>query len=153
MLVCIVYHAALGLFLFGVDLMELNRLYHMDCMEGMKNFPDGYFELAVVDPPHGVGADKGRRAVWSPSSKSRQVGIQNFMMKHGRKSPFKPRVIEYEKKTWDKIPEPEYFVELFRVSQRQIVFGGNNFPLPLTAGWIAWDKKQTMPSLSKCELV
>ena len=36
--------------------MELNKLYHMDCMEGMKNFPNRYFELAIVDPPYGVGA-------------------------------------------------------------------------------------------------
>ncbi len=29
--------------------------YHMDCMTGMKEFPDGYFDLAIVDPPYGGG--------------------------------------------------------------------------------------------------
>ena len=44
-------------------MLELNKLYCMDCMEGMKDFPDGYFDLAIVDPPYNVGASDGRLVV------------------------------------------------------------------------------------------
>ena len=40
--------------------MELNKLYLMDCMDGMKSFPDNYFDLAIVDPPYGIGEDGGK---------------------------------------------------------------------------------------------
>jgi DNA modification methylase len=42
-------------------MLELNQLYNMDCMEGMKQFPDKYFELAIVDPPYGIGASDYKR--------------------------------------------------------------------------------------------
>lgn len=38
-------------------MLELNKLYNMDCMQGMKEFPDGFFDLAIVDPPYGIGID------------------------------------------------------------------------------------------------
>ena len=38
-------------------MIELNKLYNLDCMEGMKEFPDKYFDLAIVDPPYGIGLD------------------------------------------------------------------------------------------------
>ena len=38
--------------------LELNRLYHQDCMIGMAEFPDGYFDLALVDPPYGIKIDE-----------------------------------------------------------------------------------------------
>ena len=88
--------------------------YNRDCMEGMKEFPDNYFDLAIVDPPYGIGA----------SGKT-----------YGK------RIIKHEKKNWDsEPPPPSYFKELFRVSEKQIIFGGNYFSLPLTGGWIFWDK-------------
>ena len=40
-------------------MLELNKLYNMDCMEGMKEFPDNYFDLAIVDPPYGAGFTEG----------------------------------------------------------------------------------------------
>ena len=77
----------------------------MDCMEGMKNTPDKYYDLAVVDPPYGIGMDGGN------------VGYKGFN--------------NFKKKDWDKeIPSNEYFAELFRVSKNQIIFGGNYFGLP-----------------------
>ena len=39
-------------------MLELNQLYNMDCLEAMKQFPDKHFELAIVDPPYGIGGDK-----------------------------------------------------------------------------------------------
>lgn len=55
---------------------------------------------------------------------------------------------------WDKLPDAEYFVELFRVSQNQIIWGGNYFfdYLGSTRGIICWDKKQFMPTFSRIEL-
>jgi site-specific DNA-methyltransferase (adenine-specific) len=96
-------------------MLQLNRLYHMDCMEGMKQFPDKYFELAIVDPPYGIGMDGG------------SVGYKGFNV--------------FEKKNWDKEPPPqEYFQELFRVTKQQIIFGGNYFGLPRSRCWVIWDK-------------
>lgn len=99
--------------------------YNMDCMEGMKEFPDKYFELAIVDPPYGISiTDSGR------------LGKYN---KNGNR--------------WDdNIPSDEYFKELFRVSKEQIIWGGNYFGLPPTRGFIIWDKKQPQNiSFASCE--
>ena len=93
------------------DLLDL-RLG--DCMEVMKTFPDGHFDLAIVDPPYGIGAGE---------------------MKMNNNN--------HAKKRWDMAPPaPEYWAELFRVSRNQIVWGGNYFPLPCTRGFVVWDKKQ-----------
>ena len=87
-----------------------------DCMEVMKNFPDGYFDLAIVDPPYGIGASAGTG-------------------KYGREKN------EAKDKKWDDaIPSPEYFKELFRVSKAQIIWGGNYFPLRPSRCFIIWDK-------------
>jgi site-specific DNA-methyltransferase (adenine-specific) len=98
-------------------MLELNKLYNMDCMAGMREFPDKYFELAIVDPPYGI----------------------NINMNMGRK---KGQEKKHQEKDWDgSIPNQEYFDELFRISQNQIIWGGNYFPLPLTKAWIFWDKE------------
>lgn len=44
-------------------MLELNKLYNMDCMQGMKEFPDGFFDLAIVDPPYGIGIDEQKKRV------------------------------------------------------------------------------------------
>ena len=75
--------------------------YNMDCMQGMKEFPDKYFDLAIVDPPYGININCsiGRR-------------------KGNKKS-------EYPKAYWDnEIPNEKNFEELFRVSKKQIIWGG-----------------------------
>lgn len=82
----------------------MNRLNLMDCMKGMGHFPDKYFELAIVDPPYGIGMDGQKLSICKNP-------------KHNRK--------EHEKKSWDnKIPDKKYFEELFRISQNQIIWGG-----------------------------
>ena len=97
-------------------MLELNQLYNMDCMDGMKEFPDNYFELAIVDPPYGI----------------------NINMNMGRK---KNEITKHKNKKWDKnIPDKEYFNELFRISTAQIIWGGNYYPLPCVRGWVFWDK-------------
>lgn len=83
---------------------ELNRLYNADCMEAMQHIPDKYFELAIVDPPYGIGIDGQKLSI-------------NKNPKHNRKA--------HTQKDWDKtIPPAEYFRELERVSVNQIIWGG-----------------------------
>lgn len=106
-------------------MLELNKLYNMDCMQGMKEFPDGFFDLAIVDPPYGIGIDGQKKRVCGDP-------------KHNRK--------EHIRKSWDKaIPPPEYFRELERVSKAQVIWGGNYFVPYLEQGhkgWLVWDKRQ-----------
>jgi len=111
------------------------EFHNTDCMEFMANIPDKYYDLAVVDPPYGLD-----KKLSSGGGKMRN-------------SPF--RKLYRDSNQWDKLPETEYWVELFRVSKNQIVFGANYFLdyLPNTRGFICWDKKQDMPTLSACELV
>lgn len=115
--------------------MELKGFYNMDCMEGMKRIPDKYFDLAIVDPPYGIGID-GQKESTSKNPK------------YNRK--------EHVQKDWDSaIPKKEYFDELFRVSKNQIIWGGNYFVEHLkksTKGWIVWDKGQHGLTMSDAEL-
>ena len=107
-------------------MLELNNLYNMDCMEGMKQFPDKYFELAIVDPPYGIG-------VGTMAYTNGVAMVGNALAK--RK--------DYRHSNWDIAPSKEYFDELFRVSKNQIIWGGNYFTdkLPVTKSWIIWDKR------------
>lgn len=97
--------------------------FHMDCMQGMKEFKDGFFDLAIVDPPYGIG-------------------ISNNPVRQAHK-----------KKNWDKeTPTEDYFKELFRVSKNQIIWGGNYYDLPPTQNYIVWDKIQPEDfTLAMCE--
>lgn len=88
-----------------------------DNMEAMAEFPDKFFDLAIVDPPYGIG-DK---------FKGGKTGKMNFN--------------EVVEKDWDKVPPTEYWNELMRVSKNQIIWGGNYFPLPPTRCFIVWDKQ------------
>jgi site-specific DNA-methyltransferase (adenine-specific) len=114
----------------------VSEVYLMDNIELMKHYPDKYFDLAVVDPPYGLdlanmnmGAGKSKKA-----SK-----IQNR---------------KWTPKDWDKeTPTTEYFLELFRVSKNQIIWGGNYFDLPPCKNYIIWDKE--IPnglSFADCEM-
>lgn len=60
-------------------MLELNRLYNMDCMKGMAEFPDSFFDLAIVDPPYGIGAD-GQKIVYA---KIRSITGKNMRGKTG----------------------------------------------------------------------
>lgn len=103
-------------------------VYLMDCVEGMKHYPDKWFDLAVVDPPYGIGE----------KFKGGETGKMNFN--------------EIVKKEWDTVPAYNYFIELFRVSKNQIIWGGNYFDLPPTRGFIIWDKKISEDfTLAMCE--
>lgn len=106
--------------------------YNMDCMDGMKEFPDKYFELAIVDPPYGINMDGGK------------IGGDNLGTANN-----------YIKKDWDiYAPQEPYFNELRRVSKNQIIWGANHFisRIPLDSScWIVWDKDNS-GNFADCEL-
>lgn len=99
------------------------NLHNIDCMEFMKTVPDKAYDLAIVDPPYGIGIS---------SNPVRQ---------------------SHTKKDWDQsIPSVDYFAELRRVSKNQIIWGGNYYNLPATQNYIVWDKVQPENfSLAMCE--
>lgn len=121
--------------------MQLNKLYNMDCMEGMAQFPDKYFELAIVDPPYGGG--------------NKEHGGFNVSRTGGTWSEKYYKKGERHTKTceWDVAPTKEYFDELFRVSQNQIIWGGNYFQLPPTRCFVVWRKLTISEefSMAMCE--
>ena len=126
--------------------------YNMDCMEAMKQYPDHYFELAIVDPPYGIGADNFKNAsgYTNENRKSASVRAKNRLNQGGGK--LKNRKLLNSDCSWDIAPTQEYFNELFRVSVNQIIWGGNYFPLPPTRCFVAWDKKQAWENFSQVEL-
>ena len=108
-----------------MEILGRCELHNADCMEVMKTFKDKQFDLAIVDPPYGIGMDG-----------TIGIGI-------GKEKGF-TRKKEYTKKNWDKeVPSQEYFDELFRVSKNQIVWGANYFTkqLPVIKNYIFWYKK------------
>ena len=110
------------------------QITNEDNMELMKRYPDKYFDLAIVDPPYGIGED----------------GAKN----HSRGKVTK--ATKYTAKDWDKRPpEKEYFLELQRVSKNQIIFGANHFieliPKANSSCWIVWNKLNT-GDFADCEL-
>jgi site-specific DNA-methyltransferase (adenine-specific) len=96
----------------------------VDCMDLMRQFPDGYFDLAIVDPPYGISIGDNK------SGMGRRKGDAKATYKMG---------------DWDAMPPPpEYFTELRRVSRNQIIWGANHYisRMPWNSPcWIIWDKK------------
>ena len=109
-------------------------LYNDDCMNVMRGLPDKCFDLALCDPPYGIGED----------------GLKN----HSRGKLAKPKL--YTPKNWDKsTPNKEYFDELIRVSKNQIIWGANHFisKMPYDSScWIVWDKNNGDNDFADCEL-
>lgn len=115
------------------------QLFNMDCMEYMKNCCDGFFDLAIVDPPYGRGEHGGTNRTHMVKQKD---GSKNLCKDGG-----------YKKKDWDKEPPgTDYFAELSRVSRHQIIWGFNYYQYPLTGGVIVWDKFNDGSDQSGCEL-
>lgn len=118
--------------------------YNMDCEKGMKEFPDKYFDLAIVDPPYGRKEHGGRNR----SGYVRQKNGTKLYVQDGA----------YENRMWDNAtPTEEYFIALMRVSKNQIIWGCNYFDYPLPGGRIIWDKcndgsDQSMAEIAYCSL-
>jgi site-specific DNA-methyltransferase (adenine-specific) len=105
---------------------EIN-FYNIDCIEFMKTKPDNYYDLAIVDPPYGIGM--------SNSNKRTKPNRPNSYTKYAD--------FRYHQTDWDnERPTQEYFKELFRVSKEQVIFGANYLCeyLPSGKGWLFWNK-------------
>ena len=112
-----------------------SEVHLIDCVEFMRQLPDKAFDLAIVDPPYGIGED----------------GLKN----HSRGKIAPPT--KYTPKSWDSsAPEREYFEQLKRVSKNQIIWGANHFieniPDSNSSCWIVWDKENGENDFADCEL-
>jgi site-specific DNA-methyltransferase (adenine-specific) len=106
--------------------------FNADNLEIMRGFADNEFDLAIVDPPYGLG----KKLAHAGNGKNAQSKF----------------TVDFKSKNWDNdIPSNEYFEQLFRVSKNQIIWGGNYFPLPPTRCFICWDKMVFIPSMSRIE--
>ena len=108
----------------------ISEVYNMDCIAGMKEYPDKYFDLAIVDIPYGLGEKLTQGGTWASKYSKTDA-------------------------SWDVLPELKYYTELFRVSKNQIIWGANYFVEHLfqgKKGWIVWDKAQHGLTMSDCEL-
>lgn len=98
----------------------ISEAYNEDCMIGMARFPDKFFDLAICDPPYGIGEDS-----------------KNVVSRHHSQA-------KYKRGNWDNEPPPvEYFKELLRVSKNQIIWGANHYisRMPIDSScWIYWHK-------------
>lgn len=107
------------------------NLYNVDCMAFMKSLPDKAYELAIVDPPYGLGKKLITGGGWA--KRWQQQGVE-----------------------WDVVPNKEYLNEIMRVSQNWIIWGGNYFIeyLPNCRNFIAWHKPYMdgMQTMSNVEL-
>lgn len=123
----------------GNGIGATSETYLMDCIVGMKRYPDKYFDLAVVDPPYGLQFESVSKSMYTHNSSGKWK---------------KPIDKNYKRKDWDNnVPTKEYFDELFRVSKNFIIWGANYFDLPPCKGLIVWDKLRPEDfSLSQGEL-
>lgn len=109
--------------------------YNMDCLDGMRQFPDKFFDLAIVDPPYGIGESGSKN-----HSRSVLATAKSYEPFYGLdKEP----------------PGDDYFTELFRVSKNQIIWGANHFISRFakdSSCWIVWDKVTGENDFADCEL-
>lgn len=116
------------------DLLDIR---HADCMDLMREFPDKHFELAIVDPPYGIGFGTFNRT--NKASNGQRI-----------------KADKYKNGEWDSsAPPDEYFDELMRVSKSQIIWGGNYFPriwINGCRGFIFWHKHQPCENFADGEL-
>lgn len=108
-----------------------HNIFNTDNLPELYNYPDNHFKFAILDPPYGLDS----------------------RLTNGNKNSSVGKSFSHYKTQWDIIPPPEFWTQIFRISQIQAVFGANYFNLPPSRGIIAWDKIQHMPSLSDWELI
>ena len=115
--------------------MSISIVTNEDNMQMMSRYPNNFFDVVCIDPPYGLGnrlSDGGGRLKNTPMAK-----------------------LYRESSQWDILPNKHFWEEFFRVTKNQIVCGANYFLeyLPSTRGFVVWDKRQSMPTLSACELI
>jgi site-specific DNA-methyltransferase (adenine-specific) len=111
-----------------------------DNMKLMARYPDNHFDLAIVDPPYGIGEDGSKGVRTSPSRPNSYL-----------------REPKHKAKGWDnKVPNKNYFIELLRISKNVVIFGANHFieniPNQNSSCWIVWDKMNGGTDFADCEL-
>ena len=111
----------------------MTEAYNIDCMEAMREMKDNQFDLAIVDPPYGIGDFT-------------KVGDPNIYKKRADK--------KYGKVEWNnEIPSEEYFIELHRISKEQIIWGANYYwQFIPSKNFITWYKMNDSSRWSKCEI-
>lgn len=115
-----------------MEITDKITITNEDCMELLKRTPDNFYDLAITDPPYGLG----KKLAHAGNGKNAQSKFSE----------------DFLKKKWDsQAPNKKYFDELFRVSKHQIIWGGNYFNLPPNRGFIIWDKMVFIPSMSRIE--
>jgi len=114
----------------------MNKVYLCNNLEFMKGISDNYYELAIVDPPYGIGFGKFNRT---------NKGENGDRFKANK----------YKNSNWDNsIPNDKYFEELIRISRNQIIWGGNYFPYLWKngcKGFIFWYKQNPVNNFSDGE--
>ena len=113
----------------------ISKVFNTDCLESMKQYPDNYFELAIVDPPYGIGEDGSKN-----HTRGKLAVAKNYKSFFG-----------FDKEA----PSIEYFTELQRVSKNQIIWGANHFisRIPFDSScWIVWNKQNGESDFADCEL-
>lgn len=111
----------------------MNIVYNADCLPAMKEYPDKYFDLAVVDPPYFSGPE--RRAYYGSSVSTTKVARRRYPVT----------------KEW-RVPGAEYFEELFRICKYYIIWGCNYYDFVFAPGRIVWDKCNGASTFSDCEI-
>ena len=146
---------------------EKPDIRNCDCMDLMREFPDNHFDLAIVDPPYGVGSvtympcrredahgghiDRYEVTLATIDMEKQRPFLKSNSCKIVHSGCAKETVKNFG--DFNVAPPPEYFKELFRVSRHQIIWGGNNFLLPPSRCFIVWDKCQSEKfSLAMAEL-
>lgn len=111
--------------------MSQINFHHIDCMEFMKDKPDKFYDLAIVDPPYGINV-----------AKMAYTQEENRLCRQKNGTVLRVKKLAYKHGDWDKNPpSAEYFNELFRISKHQIIWGINYFDIPnIGNGRIKWNK-------------
>src|SRR5690606_39636007 len=121
----------------------ISEVHNIDCMKFMATLPDKFFDLAIVDPPYGIGE--------SLKTKSRPITVKQ---KNGSRL-YVSTARKHAIKEWDlNRADESYFELLYAKSKNQIIWGGNYYCgfLPPKSGWIVWDKLNQSSHQSDCEL-
>lgn len=110
----------------------ISEVFNEDCMVGMARYPDKFFDVAIADPPYGIGADGRRKYTGNLAKAANYVSFSRYD---------------------DQVPDSRYFTELERISKNQIIWGGNYFldHLGATNCFIVWDKNNS-GDFADCEL-
>ena len=110
-------------------------LYRGDCMDLMRQTPDKYYDICIIDMPYGIGEDGSKN-----HTRGKLATAKNYKAFAGNDL---------------KAPDAEYFLELFRISKNQIIWGANHFisKIPFDSPcWIVWDKDNGETDFADCEL-